>query len=767
MKRYLATMLSKITFVMGMVCSTVFAGDIADIKFEQNSSYTFSESQLMFNIQSRKGQVFDKKILDQDVKRLFSTGMFSDVTVNVEEDDIKDVVITFTVAPKALVSAVNISGNKKFSEEELRKEITIFAQNPQNDQHLRESVTNLRKFYKQKGYQDATVVSNLKPAADGSVTVNFEIKEHLKQKVNNVTFQGNTEFGNWRLKQIVETQYSFFSWLFDTGLFAKDELERDKQRLRDLYLQYGFLDFEVKDIIVTETDDDPEFVNVTFIVDEGLPYIVGNVTVTGNSSMESDILLSGLKVESNDAFNVKTARRDVTFMDRKYGSKGYADFRCEIVRTPDYATHMVDIEYKISEGSVYTVRNINITGNKVTKDYVIRREVKLQPGAVMDQTRLERDKSRIMNLRNYKSVDAVTVDAGQGKKDVNITVEESKTMHVKLGAGYSDMDDASVMLEVSETNFDISDPANYFRGGGQTARARAKFGRNSDNFSIDFTEPYMWDEPIGMNLKAYHTADYYSDWDEKRTGVAGSLSRRELMDEFNTLTLGLRFERVKISDVSNSLSPIFHEQEGSDQISAISLSFTRDTRDSRIEPTEGYYMNALTELNTEALGASDDFYRVELKGSKYYPLLDKSLILHTGIKAGIVDTFDSKRVPLYERYFMGGGDTVRGFERREISPVDYNEDPYGGKSMLLANIELMHPIYESVRGAFFTDAGSVGEEAGDIGFDDMNVGVGYGLRIKIPQLGAPLKLDMAYPVVTGRDHHDEKWRFHFDMGFDW
>jgi len=752
---------------MGIACTTVFAGDIADIKFEQSSSYTFSESQLMFNIQSRKGQVFDKKILDQDVKRLFSTGMFSDVSVDFEEDDIKDVIITFSIAPKSVVSAVNITGNKKFSEKELQKEITIFAQNPQNDQHLRESVTNLRKFYKQKGYQDATVVSNIKTASDGSVVVNFEIKEHLKQKVNDVTFSGNTKFGNWRLKQIIETQYSFFSWLFDTGLFVRSELERDKQRLRDLYLQYGFLDFEVKEIIVTETEDDPEFVNVNFVIDEGTPYAVGNVSVAGNNALASDILTSGIKLENGDVYNSKVARRDVTFMDRKYGSMGYADFRCEIVRTPDYETHIVDVQYKITEGSVYTVRNINITGNKVTKDYVIRREVKLQPGAVMDQTRLERDKSRIMNLRNYKSVEAVTVDAGPGKKDVNITVEESKTMHVKLGAGYSDMDSASVMFEVFETNFNISDPDNYFRGGGQTARARAKFGRRSDNFSIDFTEPYMWDEPIGMNLKAYHSSNYYSDWDETRTGVAGNLSRRELIDEFNTLSLGLRFERVKVSDVSNSLSAIFHEEEGSDQISAISLSFTRDTRDSHLEPTRGYFMNATAELNTELLGASEDFYRFELKGSKYFPLLDNSLILHTGVKAGVVDTIDGGRAPLYERYFMGGGDTVRGFERREISPVDHNEDPYGGESMLLANIELMHPIYESVRGAFFTDAGSVGERAGDIGFDDMNIGAGYGLRIKIPQLGAPLKLDMAYPIVTGRSHHDKEWRFHFDMGFDW
>ena len=766
MSRYLLKLFSVVSSVLVTVGSSVFAGDIAAIKFEQNSDYKFPQSQLQFNIQSRAGHVFDQNILDQDVKRLFSTGMFSDVSADIQKDEIGDVVITFAVAPKSVVSSVELTGNKKFNTDELRKELTVFAQNPQNDQQLRESVTNLRKFYKTKGYQDATVVSNLRPAGDGTVIVAFEIKEHLKQKINSVVFTGNSKFSAWRLKHHVETQYSFFSWLFDTGLFVRDELERDKLRLRDLYLEKGYLDFEVKEILVVESAD-PEFVDVTFVLEEGMPYVIGDVTVSGNQALDADIILAGLRLQEGDVYGSVAERRDVSFMDRTYGSLGYADFSCRVVRVPDYSTRTVDIVYNVIEGGVYTVRNINITGNKVTKDYVIRREVKLQPGAVMDQSRLDLDRQRIMNLRNYSNVEAVTVNAGSGQKDVNITVEESKTMHVKLGAGYSDSNSAMAMVEVSETNFDISDPSNYFRGGGQTARARAMIGRRNDSYSIDFTEPYLFDEPIGLNVKAYHSNAYYSDWDETRSGISTTLSQREFYDEFNTASIGLRIEKVKVSDMESELSQIFQDEEGSDQISAISFSFTRDTRDSHIEPTMGCELNALTEFNLKALGGSENFYRVELKGSKYYPLLDGDLILHTGAKVGMIDNLDGGRVPIYERYFMGGGETLRGFPWREVSPVDANEDAYGGESMFLANIELMHPIYDSIKGAVFADAGTVGDRANDLGFDDLSVGAGYGLRIKIPQLGAPLKLDLAYPIVQGRSHLDKKLRFHFNMGFDW
>ena len=767
MKCSLVKSWGRVAFILVLTSINVLAGDIVKINFKQNSDYKFQRQQLEFNIQSRVGQKFSQKVLDSDVKRLFSTGMFSDVTADTEKDEIGDVTITFTVAPKAIVSKVEIVGNKKFSGDELRKEITLFAQNPLNDKLLRESTANIRKFYKGKGYQDATVVPRILKDANGKVIVRFDIKEHLKQKVNDVIFEGATVFSQWRLKHSVETQYSIFSWLFDTGLFVRDDLARDKQTLREMYLEKGYLDFEVKDIKVVETED-PEYVNVTFVLDEGKPYKIGKVTISGNKSVPNAVLDARLRLKSGETYNSVLERKDVAFLDRKYGSLGYADFRCKVVRTPDYSTHIVDVNYKITEGSVYHVRKINITGNKITKDYVIRREIKLQPGDVMNQTRLQKDKQRIMNLRIFKKVDAVTVNAGKNKKDVDITVKEDKTMHLKLGAGFSDSDSAMAMVELSETNFDISDPSNYFRGGGQTMRARAMLGHRGNSFSIDFTEPYLFDKPIGLNVKAYRHESYYDDWDETRTGVSSTISKREFLnDEFNTVSLGLRFEQVEISDMDDDMSQIFQDEEGSDQISAISLSFNRDTRDSHVEPTKGYELNLFTEYNAEALGASEEFYKVELKASKYYSFLDDSVVLHTGAKAGIVDTTGGGTVPMYERYFLGGGDTVRGFEYRDISPVDRNDDAYGGDSMFLANIELMHPLYESIKGAVFVDAGTVGEEASDFDFDDLSVGAGYGLRIKVPQFGAPLKLDLAYPIVRGRDHLERKLRFHFNMGFDW
>ena len=216
---------------------------------------------------------------------------------------------------------------------------------------------------------------------------------------------------------------------------------------------------------------------------------------------------------------------------------------------------------------------------------------------------------------------------------------------------------------------------------------------------------------------------------------------------------------------------IFQKEKGTDTISKFSLNISRDTRDSLFDPKNGYLLSAMTELNSKIFGASVNSYRLELQGSNYISFIENMFTLHTGLKIGQVDRFGSggKLAPIYERYFLGGGDTVRGFPYREISPIDHNKDPYGGESMIVGNVELTHPIYDFIRGAIFVDAGGVWKRAWDMKLDEINVGAGYGLRIKLPYFNAPVKLDLAYPIVKSSKlkNIDRKLRFHFNLGLTW
>jgi len=208
----------------------------------------------------------------------------------------------------------------------------------------------------------------------------------------------------------------------------------------------------------------------------------------------------------------------------------------------------------------------------------------------------------------------------------------------------------------------------------------------------------------------------------------------------------------------------FEGEEGTDFVNTSSFTIKRDTRDSLMDPKSGYLLKAMGSINY----GSHTYYRVEGTASNYYSFWEDRLTLHTGVRIGTVDMLSGgSMVPIYERYFLGGGNSIRGFKYRDVAPADRDDDIYGGQSMLIANVELSHPIWDFIRGAAFVDAGNAWQDSGDFELDDINVGVGYGLRIKVPYINAPMKFDLAYPIVIDQDHIDRKLRFHFDVGFSW
>jgi len=467
-------------------------------------------------------------------------------------------------------------------------------------------------------------------------------------------------------------------------------------------------------------------------------------------------------------------RGDINAISGRYDALGYADFFCRGIRVPDYKTHTVDIEYRVREGIIYTVFDVNISGNKVTRDKVIRRELAIQPGDPVDKNRIKASKSRLMGMGYFESVEAVAVNAGeQGKKNVNFDVKEKSTANFKVGGGFSDMDSLVGMVELSQPNFDITNPSNYFQGGGQRVRLQAFVGIDRMDFNVNFSEPWLFDMPLKLDVSGYGNQVNYRYWSERRVGLKVGLSKR-VLDDFTTVAAGYRFESVNVRDMKDWLNDDFQDQKGTELVGAFSLSINRDTRNSLTEPTNGYQVNVLSEVTTVGLGASNNYFRLEAKGSQYYSWKfweERELVFHFGGKIGTVSEFrKGGDVPLFERYFLGGGDSLRGFPYRNVSPtsdVAGDEIAIGGQSMLLLTAEVTHPIWEFVRGAVFCDVGNVWASSFSFAPSRLNMGVGYGLRIKVPYINAPIKLDLAYPVINSVDGLDKKFRFHFNMGFTW
>ncbi len=741
--------------------------EIGKVGFKQTGGYTFPDEMLYFNVRSAKGAQFDQKILDEDVKRLFSTGNFSDVSAETEKQPDGHLDLVFKVISKPRIRNIVLKGNQKFTEEKLKDLIIIEKNGPLSDKDLQETLTKIRTFYIDKGYNSTTVKPETHDVGEGTVDVTIDINENLRKKVLSVDFTGNTAYSSWTLRNSIATQHSYLSWLFNMGLLNPDEFETDKERLRELYWNKGYLDFKVTDIELKDDPEDAEYVAVTFHVSEGEPYTVQEVSVTGNQNVPTDQILKDLKLKTDSVYDNSTEKKDVEGITDQYSPLGYTDIDCKVVKVPDFKTHTVNLEYRITEGRPFTVRDLNISGNRNTKDHVIRREMAIEPGDPVDKNRIEASKSRLMGMNYFENVDIVSVATDDAdKKDVNVKVEEKDTWKFSVGAGMSDTDSLVGMVEISQINFDLFNPSNYFTGGGQRLDLKAQYGIERSDFTASFSEPWLFDIPLRLDTSGYYHSRNYEDWSESRGGGNVFLTKRFL--EFNSISLGYTLEQVRIYDMSKNMSQMFQDQEGSDLVSKVSAEIARDTRDNMVEPTSGYLLSLYGDLNPRFLGASVNTYKTEAKASHYISFLDNALTLHTGLKIGQTQRIGSgTMIPLYDRYFLGGGDTIRGFPYRKVSPMDSNHDAYGGESMMLGNIELTHPIYKFIKGAVFADFGNVWEKAWNMNLGDLNMGAGYGLRIKVPYINAPIKLDLAYPIINNQDYVSSKLRFSFNTGFSW
>ncbi len=746
----------------------IFAQELNSVSFEQSGDYRLGRDIFELNVQSRKGLLYDERVVNDDIKRLHATGFFSDVVSETSKRPDGKIDLVFKIVPMSVVKSITFKGNEKYDNNKLMEFVSLSVGAPLNNKNLAKAVTDIRNYYVKNGHNDATVFPRLVKVS-GGVNVVFEIKENLKLKVHSVKFIGTKAISDRTLRDSMENRYSMFHWvpLLDLGLLNKTELQNDLVRLRDLYWDKGYLDFRVKDVKLNSLKDSPEFIDIVMTVEEGEPYKIGKIEMKGASRFPESEILERIRMKPGDVFRSSLERSSIDSIEKKYSPLGYADFFARSERLPDFRTHTVNLLFDIHEGLPYKVRDVFISGNKWTKDYVIRRELAIMPGDPVDKDRISASRSRLMGMGYFQNVEAVSVNSPEpGTKDVDIHVKEKNFLNAKIGAGWSDTDSLAGMIELSHSNMDILDPKNYFTGGGQRARIIAMYGIERYNFEADFTEPWLFGIPLRWDLGGYIRNVIYDKWEEQRIGVTTSLTKR-VFDDFTSISGGYTFEHVDVHNMDKWMSPVFRKERGGSYVGRVQVVLDRDTRDNALDPTSGYDINALGAVSSRIFGGSYDYYRFELKGIQYVSFFDKMIRASIGGKIGTIGNIgggNGKDPPIYERYFLGGGDSIRGFPYRSIGPTDCMKDNYGGDFMYLVTAEVSHPIYKFIRGAVFCDVGnSTHSRFGP--FSDPNIGLGYGLRIRIPQINAPIKLDLAYPILNNERGVKSKLRFHFNMGF--
>ncbi len=727
-------------------------------KVEIKGNRSVNTDLIRSRIKTREGSNFLQADLDDDLKRLYAMGYFSDIQIDVKEG-LGGWDITFYMIEKPIIKEIVFEGNKKFKDKKLKKKLRGNIGDRLNETQLKEDVQLIKEFYRDKGYPNTKVDYSLSIDKEiGHAAIVIHVQEGARVKIGRVDFVGNKSIRTKKLRKVMKTRKPF---IFFGGVFKSDVFEEDQERLVEYYRSQGYIDAKIDDIKTSYTKNGSKMI-ITIYVTEGALYYVGQTVLEGNQTFPTEDIMKSLKMKTGQIFSPDRLRMDMNAIRDYYLARGYVDAVIRPETVFNEKTQKIDILYSIMESTISYLEQIKIQGNTKTKDIVIRRELAVKPGEVFNGVKIRRSQERLMNLGYFKNVlmDIEPTEDSQ-KKNLLVNVEETKTGEIGFGAGFSSIDNLIGFVELTQKNFDwLNFPT--FTGDGQKLRMRAQVGTKRQDYIISWTEPWLFDRPISFGIDLYRRdSRFLSDvYDERRTG--GDVRLGKKLMEFVRADLTYKLERDEIRNVADTASDLIKQEAGTFDVSSLELGIARDTRDSLINPRRGMRNAVSAELAGGPLGFDRDFTKYVTKHGIFFHLPLDLVLMFSG-QAGLVDNFgDSDRVPLFERFFLGGANTIRGFKFRDVGPKDATGEPIGGQSMIAGTAELTFPIIEKVRGAFFYDTGNAFEDYGEFDLGDLRVGAGIGIRLELP-IG-PIRLDYGWPIDRD-EFQSSSGRFDFNIGY--
>ena len=727
-----------------------------------------NEQVIRANMQLHEGSDFDEMVLDRDIRSLYRTGLFEFINVGQEKVDDHTINLVIEVTPKYRVLAVKFEGNQKVKTPRLEKEIKTRANQALDERQIKEDSEKLREYYQKSGYNQVSVTYTIdRDKVGGFGTVIFKVREGPKVKIGDIRFVGNKHIKARALKGEMETKkWWMFSWLTGSGRFKDDQFEDDLDKLRDYYREEGYLDVEIAPEKVQFNYPTPSKLVLVISIDEGRQYHVGDITFSGNKLFDSRLLGRVVRQKKGAVFAPSKLDKDTERLHDFYGKDGYLDTNVQLRRKPNVETGNIDIEYAIAESEKFNVESIVIEGNEKTKSIVILRELVLGPGDVFSTVLMKISQLRLENTRFFDDVNIQPQETNiPGRRNMRVAVKEGRTGNLTFGAGFSSLERATLFAEVSQSNFDLFNRRSFFQGAGQKFRLRLQIGSRSSEIVLSFDEPWFLQKQLGVGFSVFRTtSDYYSSfYSQIETGFEVH-ARKHLFELWNG-QLGYTYEVVGINDVSPSASPIIQALAGNNALSKMSLTLERDTRDKIINTTTGNRVELNFNFAGGPLGGSklNNFYSMEFRGSQFFPMFEtQTQVLALLARGGVIRNFgDSHDVAYYNKWYLGGPETLRGFEFRDVSPRDQFGEPIGGKTYGFISAEYSLDIVSPIRFAVFYDAGFVNAGAYDFNPSNYNDNFGIGLRLFVA--GAPLRLDFGIPLTA--DKFNKKGnQFNFSFG---
>lgn len=683
--------------------------------------------------------------VSRDVKTLYQTGFFDQVTASLVASSDGRNLVRYTVVEKPVVRKVFIKGNKEVSESELSEVLKFDARRFMDKAKVDSLVRNARSYYQAQGFYDAKLSYETAAAADNQVDVTFTVDEGDRYRIKLVSIRGLKELDEDDVLDVVQTkEYKWWSsWIFGTGRLNKEMLENDKTLIRQFLLDHGYVDGNVGEPSV---DKGESGISVVFDVTEGPQYNVGRITASGDL-VEGDVskTLKGIKSESGEVFSAATIRADTFIVSEKFTDIGFAFANVVPNTNINRESKTVDLDFSVDKGKLVSVNRVKIQGNVKTYDNVIRREVRLNEQETYSGRKLRRSQERLQRLGYFEEVNVSTEPTPRDDEiDVNVNVREAATGTFTAGAGFSTADGVIFNTRVTENNV---------LGTGRSISFNADLGTQRTNLIASVDDRRFLDTYWSLGFDLLKTQRNLADFDRDLTG--GSLSAgyplEELLGEsFQDVSFATKYELldVEISDVDpDRAAPLVIASEGRTTSSSITPSLMRNTINNPLNPTKGSRQQLSFE--TAGLGGDQDFFLLEAANQWYVPLIETEygdLVFSNRTRLGYGDSNTDDPFPLFKRYFPGGINSVRGFRNRSLGPKDADGNVFGGAKQVVNNAELIFPLINAagLRGIIFYDIGNAFDDNQSITFGEMREAYGTGIRWSSP-LG-PIRLEFGFPI---------------------
>ncbi|MCM8807015.1 MAG: outer membrane protein assembly factor BamA [Candidatus Omnitrophica bacterium] len=692
-----------------------------------------SEEKIFLIMKMRKGSDFNEEMLKKDIENLIKTGYFRKIDYSIEETE-EGLMVNIKLEENPIIEKINFEGNKVFKTKKLKNLIGIKEGEILIKEKLEEGIEKIKNEYYKKGYPLCEIGYEIKES-EGKSVIFIKINEKGKIFVEKILFEGNEKFTSKRLKKLIKTKERRMPFI--KGTYKEETLKADVEKIKNFYTENGFMEVKVDQVV----ESGEKGLIVKFLINEGKIYYTGDIKLEGNLIFDIEEVKKNILLKEGEVFNSKKNEESIRNLHQFYSDKGY--IKCNVEYFPEVKENKINITYFIEPESKYYTEEIKIKGNRITKDKVIRREIKIEPGDEITGEKIRKSFNNLRDTNYFEEIKIYPETVEEGKANIIVDVKErEKTGFFLIGGGYSSIDKFIGMVSIQQLNFDITNPPKFV-GGGQQIALTFEIGSTKRNYMFSFTEPYLFDRPVYFGPDIYRLTKIWDDWTERATGFDLRIGRR-----WENFTLGFKFisENTELTDIE---IPFYEEGEWKKNSLVTSLTFSN--LDSERFPKKGDKLRFAIEY--AGIGGDLNFMKTTIENHYYYPF--KNIIFHSKTLAGYID----RDVPLYERFFGGGIGTVRGYIERGLGPKEYGYN-VGGNVIFAQNFEILYPLYQDIfYGILFFDIGNVFKDWSSI--DELKKGIGIGIKVNYPFF--PIEIYYGYGLDA--EPGEKKGRFHIGISF--